>query len=334
MTDPYKSLRKLIDLKGKEKDPVKFHRSVNEVFHNIEAEFYDTIHVNMWESLPEIFDIISKEVLIRLPDLQYQNLKLLDIGSGTGLSTELFLQTELGKSIEHVTMLDSSSVMIAKSKQRSINWAVTSKEFINGYIEDIGDLFDIIICSSLLHHIPDLNRFLSKVGELQKTGGLFIHLQDPNALALNSPSYKERNRIYKEFKAQKQKDERSLYVKIVGGLYRIKKRILGTDYISRVNKELKKQHIIRKNLSASEIWSITDIHVENLPYSIGAGINLDQIDEYLKNYSQIFHFTYSFFGPLSYELPENLKNEEKKLICEGDQLGRNIAGIWTKANGN
>lgn len=335
MEDAYKNLKLLIEKKGLEKDPIKFHKSVNEIFHDIEGEFYDNFHANMWNSLPVIFDIISEEITRQIPEINNRKLKMLDIGSGTGLSTELFLKTEIGVKIEQITLLDSSLTMIEKSKERAINWNVDNIEFVKGYIDELSGQFDIILCSSLLHHIPDLTAFFAKINELQNKGGLFVHLQDPNTEAIVSEIYKKRkSRFKKSLLEQKQNNSKIAFgKKIVLILYKIKRRLLGADYINRVNKELKRQKIIRKKLTATEIWSVTDIHVENLPYSTGAGISLKMIEHCLPQYKNLYLFSYAFFGALSYELPESFQKEEQRLLEARDGYGRNMAGIWLKSDG-
>ncbi len=328
--NPYNCLIPLIKKKAIETNPILFHKGVNEVFHNIEAEFYDSIHKNMWQSLPIIFEKLAS----KLVDLSSFNinrtLKLLDIGSGTGLSTELILNSTLGDQIKNITLLDSSYAMIEKSKQRAASWKVADVKFVTGYLDQIHDKYDIVLCSSLLHHIPDLGQFLLKISEIQNPGSYFIHLQDPNSSALQSSVYKKRNNDFKVYKTQRIKQNQTIFNKLKARLYIFRKKLFGTDYVSRVNKELKRLNIIKKSLTASEIWSVTDIHVENLPYSVGEGISIKQIGNYLVTYQNIYNFSYSFFGPLSYELPEDLKAEENKLLFENDKFGRNIAGIWEK----
>lgn len=329
--DPFFKIRTLVDKKGQEKDVAKFHRSVNEIFHNVEANFYDKRHVNMWESLPPIFELISNKIKEAgiIPDGKKWN--LLDIGSGTGLSTELFLKTNLGQYISEVTLLDSSFGMIQKSKERSKKWENVKVNFINGYIDQVDEKYNIIICSSLLHHIPDLKQFFLHISRLQEFGDVFVHLQDPNSFSLNSEIYRIRKEKFEKFRKENKIASNLSLMNFIRSVKKsLKSRLFGSEFINEVNKQLIINKIIYKKLTAAELWSITDIHVENLPYSIGEGVSIDMIGKDLISYSNLLCFTYSFFGRLSFELPDYLKMEEQELLKNKDMNGRNLAGIWLK----
>ena len=106
----YESLRPLIQKVGSSLDPKAFQEKVNVVFHDIESQHYDALHEDMWDSLLQQFQLLSEDGIQHLDS--NKKYSLLDIGCGTGLSTELLLQTELGKYIDRVTLLDTSPKML------------------------------------------------------------------------------------------------------------------------------------------------------------------------------------------------------------------------------
>src|SRR5690606_11754623 len=63
-------------------------------------------------------------------------------------------------------------------------------------------------------------------------------------------------------------------------------RIIGRkDYIDLVNDQLLKEQVIRKRMSADEIWSVTDIHVQTKGNLTKKGISM----EFLKWQLTSFH---------------------------------------------
>ena len=314
----------LIKKSGSKLSPSAFQHIVNVVFHDIEAQHYDAIHSEMWESLQEQFDFLANDVLASGKE-HGKNLRLLDIGSGTGLSTELLLNTKLGKIIGDIGLLDTSPNMLALAEKR-IQKLNKNYTLYNSDVTDIDEKFDIIIVCSVLHHIPDLPAFLNHIAKIQNSGGILIHLQDPNGDFKDDPIYKNRvesynNRVPKNGQDKTFKKLKNLLKSVVGG----KK-----SYIDQVNDVLLEKKAISKRMSSEEIWSVTDIHVEDLPFSTGTGISLKFLKENLSDYSLIKARSYGFFGILKSKLIPEFQDLEEKAILNGEINGRNIAGTWIK----
>jgi 2-polyprenyl-3-methyl-5-hydroxy-6-metoxy-1,4-benzoquinol methylase len=319
----FDNLKVLINKKGKIDDPVTFQRMVNEIFHDIESVYYDGFHREMWNSLGAVFNRLSEKIYDIGSFSGRLDLKLLDIGSGTGLSTELLLATKISERITDVTLLDSSTGMIEASRKRAASWE-REVNFINGYIEEVPvQKYDIILCCSVLHHIPDLDTFFRRLSELQSPGGLFIHLHDPNGDALKSSDYSERVKLFKSHRSRKQ-------LSFFGILYRLKRRVFREDFNSRVNNELLSKGVIRKRLTDKELWSVTDIHVENLPYSTREGISVSSIESFLPSYSLKYKTSYGFFGEMPDSLSGQFKELEEAFSLKDNMDGRHLAGIWVK----
>ncbi|RZJ28140.1 MAG: class I SAM-dependent methyltransferase [Flavobacterium sp.] len=320
----FETLLPLIKKTGSALSPEDFQRAVNVTFHDIEAGHYDEIHANMWGSLQQQIDLLAADSLDKITP--GENLRLLDVGSGTGLSSQLFLNSSLGKYVGHVTLLDTSPKMleIAEAKMKNLKKPYA---LVNSEISALDGKYDLILVSSVLHHIPDLTAFLKKVDELQKSGGILLHLQDPNGDSLRDAEYLEKFSSYlKDYKSRHQKKS-IIPTQLKSGI----KLILGRKtYIDQVNDKLLKDKVIKKRMTAKEIWSVTDIHVENLPYSTGAGIRLGFLSENLDNYNLVSSRSYGFYGFLSSELLPEYQHEEQCLISQRATNGHYLSAIWMK----
>lgn len=317
------SLIPLINAKGIEKNPQVFHEQINIVFHNHEAKKYDEIHQEMWESLPLQYNLLINDLNTSFQDLK--DLKLLDIGCGTGLSAELLLSTPLGTSIKEITLLDTSSEMLSKACKRVRRWGKKT-EIVEGDIRRLDGKFDVVLISSVLHHIPDYMAFLKQVSDLHNENGILIIIHDPLKESLMSKIYQSRCEEYTNY-LKYHPTKKSI---ITRGLSKLKRVFRKKDYIADVNKELLSKGIISEALSEVELWSVTDIHVEGLPYSSNIGVSKSRITESLIDYQLLSFRTYAFYGSLQSNLKGKFKQLELELIRAKDDQGRNLSSIWRK----
>lgn len=319
----------LIKKTGSSLSPPDFHHIVNVTFHDIEAQHYDAIHASMWESLQEQIALLADDALAAIGSGK-QALKLLDIGCGTGLSTQMLLKTKLGERITDVTLLDTSSKMLAQAKMKSANWN-KNVTLHNSDVASLDEKFDVIIVSSVLHHIPDLEQFLNTIDRIQSSGGIFIHLQDPNGDYKDDPEYLARISTYEKENAKP--DSKGIADLVPKSVRKNINRLLGRKtYIDHVNDNLIACNAIINRMTADEIWSVTDIHVENLPFSTGKGISVKFLTDKLRNYSLVNMRSYGFFGGLKSELSAKYQTMEQKLIEQNDHKGRNVSGVWLKTS--
>lgn len=321
----------LLPLLKKTKSPLtveKFQERVNIVFHDFEAGHYDRMHSDMWGSLQEQIDLLVDD-LFKYEDIKSDKLNLLDIGCGTGLSTQILLQSKLGKHISQITLLDTSSNMLQLAEEKAKTWNKKYKT-VNGYLSALDEKFDVIIISSVLHHIPDLDAFLKQVDKALNHKGILIHLQDPNGDFLNDIEYNDRKVQYeKELRVLPTKKKITDYLpkKFIKSIKRILNR---KDYIDLINDSLLAEKTIRKRMTADEIWSITDIHVETKNNTSNKGISLEYLKNQLPNFELIKMRSYCFYGVLKSELIDSYKEKESKLISENQLNGRNISCVWMK----
>lgn len=326
----YTSLLPLIKRKKSDLSPKEFHSRVNVVFHNFEADHYDKIHDDMKESLQEQIDLLVADLLnSKKSDLN--NLSILDVGCGTGLSTQTLLQSALGKHIETITLLDTSPNMLKYAEVKAKKWG-KKYDLINADISKINQKFDVIIICSVLHHIPELKSFLSKIDDLLNENGILIHLQDPNGDYLGDENYKKRIADYisvielqpKKFSIQK------LFPK--KWKQYINRQLGKKTYIDLVNDKLIAEKTIKKRMSADEIWSVTDIHIETKGDTENKGISLKFLKNELKNFTLVNQRSYGFYGFLKSDLLPVFKDKEAALIAKNELSGRNLSCIWIKKN--
>ena len=325
---PYDSLLPLLK---KTKSPLsaqKFQERVNIVFHDFEAEHYDKMHADMWGSLQEQINLLVDD-LFNYDDITSSKFNLLDIGCGTGLSTQILLNSKLGKHIDEITLLDTSPNMLKFAEEKAKTWNKKYKA-VNGYLSELDEKFNVIIISSVLHHIPDLETFLKQVEGVLDTKAILIHIQDPNGDFLNDIEYNDRKEQYeKEFNLLPVKKKITDYLpkKFIKLIKRVLNRI---DYIDLINDKLLAEKAIKKRMTADEIWSVTDIHVETKTDTSNKGISLNYLKKQLHNFELIKMRSYCFYGVLKSELIDSYKEKESKFISENQINGRNISCIWMK----
>lgn len=100
--------------------------------------------------------------------------RVLEVGCGTGLFTELFSQTGA-----EILAVDISTELISKAKER--NLPGDRVVFREARFEDcdVDGPFDAVIGSSVLHHL-EIDQALRKIYRLLKPGG-FMSFAEPNA---------------------------------------------------------------------------------------------------------------------------------------------------------
>ncbi|MCU1241138.1 MAG: Methyltransferase protein [Candidatus Acidoferrum typicum] len=310
--------------------PYQFQHAVNLAFHKSESGVYDSIHRDMWASLPQQFALLISDYLASGEELG-NDLVIVDVGCGTGLASELLLKTKIGDRVSEIDLLDTSPEMLEKASERASTWKVKTTT-IHGGVRSIAERrrrYDLIITCSVLHHIPDLIDFLQDIRHLQAPRGIFMHLQDPNGDYLGDDLLQERTRELKDY-------ERPLIPKrlrrlaprnVIGRIRRKLSNREDEDYISRVNKQLIQSGLTREPMIAPDIWAVTDIHVHD-----GEGISIKTLSGLLGDYRMISVRSYSFFGKMASELPTAFKEREQLLIDARALNGLEIAGLWKLMN--
>jgi SAM-dependent methyltransferase len=230
----------------------------------------------------------------------------------------------LGRKIKSVTLLDTSPAMLKQAAERAKGWnvPVTINE---GLISSLpkSKTYSLIVTCSVLHHVPDLQAFLSAVRSLQSASGLYIHLQDPNGQYLEDPEYLERVKQVQPRKLVPYRISRFTPKRIVGRIYRELTGRQHDTYCDKTNVALLKRGIIQSALSVDEIYSITDIHVLD-----GSGVSIDKIMKWMPDYELISRRSYAFFGKLWSDLPPHFKKLEEQLAEKKTLNGLHLGAAW------
>lgn len=323
----YQRLIPLIKKTGSTLSPEDFQSRVNVVFHDYEAAHYDRLHDDMWDSLQEQINLLVQDWL--RVDKPLSGLRLLDIGCGTGLSSQKLLESALGEFIDEVTLLDTSSKMLEQAAHKAQNWE-KKYEIVNGLCDVLTQTYDVIIVCSVLHHIPDLEAFLQQINRLLKPGGVLIHLQDPNGDYAEDSTFKERLTVYERSLKSTPKNWKDLFPKSLK--HQINRMLGRKNYIDLINDQLLSEKVIQKRMTADEIWSVTDIHVASKDDVEQRGISYNFLKNQLSDYQLISHRSYAFYGVLKSDLPFDLQQNEQLWIHQNELNGRNLSCVWKKNN--
>jgi SAM-dependent methyltransferase len=300
----------------------EFYSFLNLTFHEFESESYDELHAYMWESLPPQFSLLIEDCLCAYPDMP-GDVRMLDIGCGTGLASDSLLKTAIGSRIRSIDLLDISPEMLKRASQRASRWPVPAT-CRRGLIDSLPESsrYEVVVTCSVLHHIPDLPAFLQAVRKLQAEGGVFLHLQDPNRDFLTDPELCQR-------RAQLSKRALPKWVyrftprRIAGRIYRELTGKQGQDYISKTNHALLEKGLVATPLSVAEIFSITDIHARE-----GQGISMRLMQSWMPEYECLSQRSYAFFGEAASQLPPKYRKIEEHLTRRRALNGQEVSAIW------
>ena len=174
----------------------RVHKANVEV-HQVEAKYYELIHGEVY-SKGEQKRINS--TLKRIDKLVGGNLKkALDFGAGTGNLTGKLLHMGY-----QVTALDISAEMCSILKKKYNNYLEDKRlRVINSPIEYVSfdkDEFDLIVCYSVMHHLPNYEDVVKKLSTFLRKGGV-MYLDHESPFYSDKPNYKERfvRNIYFKF---------------------------------------------------------------------------------------------------------------------------------------
>lgn len=137
----------------------------------------------------------------------YLNPKILDLGAGTGILTELLYKQHPNADI---TLVDLSTEMlnIAKKKFADKNFKYIEADYLT---YDFEEKYDIIVSSLSIHHLTDEEKKLlyNRIYDFLKSGGLFINADEVcGATEYTEKIYKEEdsNHLNKQDMPKKEKE--------------------------------------------------------------------------------------------------------------------------------
>ncbi len=114
------------------------------------------------------------------PFLKHKKYNLLDLGCGTGLSGQCFI--DIAKKI---TGMDISRNMLIKAKEKACYDILIEKDILNGIIE-LKECFDLILCIDTLVYFGNLNEFFTKITLCLATNGLLAFSVELSDKAISS----------------------------------------------------------------------------------------------------------------------------------------------------
>ncbi len=129
-----------------------------------------------YKNIASVYDNLSKQHQWQAPELLFNFLsefvenetKLLDIGVGTGISSERFHSKQV-----ELYGLDSSSEMLAICKAKDVFKEVFLFDLHKDKIPYPEATFEYVICSGVLHFFSSLEKIFAKISRVVKSNGFF-----------------------------------------------------------------------------------------------------------------------------------------------------------------
>jgi len=130
-------------------------------YKNVAADYDDLLKQYEWRAPELIYDYLSKYIL--------SNTKLLDIGVGTGISSQRFHQMGV-----ELFGLDNSPDMLDICKAKKVFKELLLFNILKDEIPYPKATFEYIICSGLLHFFSSLDHMFEETSRVLKHDGFFV----------------------------------------------------------------------------------------------------------------------------------------------------------------
>jgi 2-polyprenyl-3-methyl-5-hydroxy-6-metoxy-1,4-benzoquinol methylase len=311
--DPLAGLPPIMQAAGVTLDAAGFRAAVNSAFHAAEAHRYDKHHSDMWESLPQQFQLLAADFLSQYPPPN-PKMSALDLGCGTGLAADLILKTRLGAFVRQFDLADPVQEMLDIAGARESIRSVRHR-LIRGTIQSLpaGAGYDLVVACSVLKHVAGLPEVLREIALRQPPGALFLHLEDANF----------------DYRDDLEQSDRVERVRSTGQARaaRLLRRLSGGSAIgsTAVNVELVRREIVSRELTDAEIRTVVDLCVHQ-----GWPVSMPRMAALLPEYELVSCRSYAFFGELISELSSRYRTWERALIAAQAPNGSRIGAIWRK----
>jgi 2-polyprenyl-3-methyl-5-hydroxy-6-metoxy-1,4-benzoquinol methylase len=140
------------------------------------AQKCDYFYKSFWRD-PHFIDLylgkINQNYLKLLKAYSHEGASILDVGCGAG-----YMSIEIARNGYHITAFDISSECISEA-----NKVLAENPFLDNFgslnysvhgLHEASGIFDVVLFSVSLHHMPDLYGALEKAKELLKPGGILL----------------------------------------------------------------------------------------------------------------------------------------------------------------
>jgi ubiquinone/menaquinone biosynthesis C-methylase UbiE len=157
-------------------------KSYNRIYHDVESDFYDEIHPEIFQYEQRIWSRLTADLAGRL---RTSAPLCLDAGTGSGFVPEAFSR-EFPDA--RWICLDTSVEMLGRLRSRlSTRIALQPVGADCEFLPFRSGTFDLVTANSVLHHLPNVRSFLSESHRVLKRGGHLVIAHEPNRLHYRNP---------------------------------------------------------------------------------------------------------------------------------------------------
>lgn len=318
--------RPFVEKFGASGSPEQLYWAVNEAYHTVESDLYDRIHSSMYVELDRVWN----RLIEHLPS-DKAKLKVLDVGSGTGLVGHMLDRLAPGR-VERLTCVEPNAAMIEKAVKKAEQWKFPI-DVVHGLLSAVtpAPTFDVITINSVLHHIVDLPVFLSTLKNHVREGGVLFTAHDPHGPAWSDEI------------ALRRKNSRHAwrYIDPLLVANAIRRRLAKhgggagnkTPALEdRVNALLLGNGAIQHPMDIASIYAVTDVHVPGQPGTFGSGLSPSALAENLPGFEVMDVAYYQYFGVDWTHLGLVQRSLESKYWSDRDPHGFLFASAWKRTS--
>jgi ubiquinone/menaquinone biosynthesis C-methylase UbiE len=264
-------------------DSRAFIEALNLAYHEEEAAEYDGRHPEIFRDEAQRWEKI-RQIAAEAKTKLGHPLTLLDVGTGTGFVPMRLLP--IFSSDDRLILTDLTPAMLEKAKAAlaaagclaRVETIVTAADAI-----DVAPwTIDVMTMNSVLHHLPDPEKFFGLADRLLASGGLLVVSHEPNIRHFHHPVVGTLDRLARA------RDR----------FRRFLRPVPEPPFIARVNARLIGRGVIRKPLPMSEIQRVVDIHSPTAGGDVDAGRGFDprRLSGPVGRYRLEWSETYRHFG--------------------------------------
>jgi ubiquinone/menaquinone biosynthesis C-methylase UbiE len=158
-------------------------KSVNRIFHDIEADQYKDNHPEIYIEEFYKWNDIGMKYFVR-----DEPITVLDVGTGAGFVAGIVALYM--KPTDNLICTDISQKMLDVA-QDNLKQTAPRKEYFRADAAKVAQVYDdvdIVTMNSVLHHLPDYDTVLEGLAKVIRPGGLFIITHERNSLFSKNPS--------------------------------------------------------------------------------------------------------------------------------------------------
>lgn len=293
-----------------------FIRKVNEAYHDEDYGTYEETHPGIFENqeMHARWARVARDHVAPAPGPRV----LLDVGSGTG-----FVPLQLAPVLDRGDTMHCTDISVrmletcrATLERQGFPCEVRYHKLDSGSFPLADGSVDCITMNSVLHHLPELDRFFAEVDRLLKSGGRLVVGHDPNKPFYSHPLLWNNFRLIRFFLDPAAGRGAALgalqRVGLLEPLRKLSRRArglppaaaLGSEggVTARVNERLQREGLIQRPLTGSEIAAMVDLHSPTAGgYHRDRGIDIHAVARaHLPGYTVEWFETYNHLYKMSW----------------------------------